>query len=625
MVFFQSVLLAGYAWAHLTLTSLGLHRHAWLQMGLVAVTALLVLVAPVAAPPFARPSEGASTAIWLVVVIATMVGLPFFVLASASPTTQRWFAALPRGTEPYRLFAASNAGSLIGLVAYPTLVEPNLDLPDQARWWSVGFALFAVATVGAALVVRRKGRAISPVEGDPEPGPTSQQRLSWIVLAAVPAALLIGVTTDISTDIAAVPFLWIGPLVAYLATLILAYVRGSPVGTQVGMLALLPLALLVALRELDLIELPIGLSIALLLATLGAAGLVLHGRLAADRPAPDHLTGYSLHVALGGALGGIVAGVLAPLVFRAPVEGLIVLAAAVWLASHSRWQRRASIPTLAAIGLAVAVGAGGAPNVIRLDRTFYGVYRVDQPQPGLHVLTSGTTIHGRQTFQGPFAGEPLSYYHRAGPLGEVIEALQEERPSMRIGAVGLGAGAIAAYGRAADSYRFFEIDPTVVSIARDPASFTFLADSAATIDVDVDDGRLGLESTGADAFDLLVLDAFSSDAVPVHLLTVESFATAMRTIAPRGVIAVHVSNRFLDLEPVVAAAARDLGFVSIIGSDTPPPELAELADPSQWVIVGRSFADLAGLAEGDRWRTAHADGRRAWTDRYSDLLGALRD
>ncbi len=624
-MFFQSVLLAGYAWAHLTLTSLGLHRHAWLQMGLVGVTALLVVVAPIALPPFARPPDGSFTAAWLVVVMVAMVGLPFFVLSSASPTTQRWFAALPGGAQPYRLFAASNAGSLIGLVAYPTLVEPNLDLSDQARWWSVGFALFAAATVAAALSVRRKGRPLTAAIRDLEAPPTSMRRLWWIALAAVPAALLIGVTTEISTDIAAVPFLWIGPLVVYLATLILAYVRAEPVGMRVGAALLVPFAVVVALRRLDVIELAIGDSIALLLLTLAAAGLALHGRLAADRPGPDHLTAYSLHVALGGALGGIVAGVLAPLIFRVPVEGLIVLAVAVLLASQGRWLRRASIPTLLAIGVAVAANAVGAPDLIRLDRTFYGAYRVDAPRPGHHVLTSGTTIHGRQTFEGAFAGEPLSYYHRGGPLGEVIESLQAERPSLRIGAVGLGAGAIAAYGRPRDSYRFFEIDPTVVSIARDPGSFTFLADSPASIEVDVDDGRLGLESTGADAFDLLVLDAFSSDAVPVHLLTVESFATAMRTVAPRGVIAVHVSNRFLDLEPVVAAAARDLGFVSIIGSDTPPAELEGLADPSQWVIVGRSFADLAGLAEGDRWRTAHADGRRAWTDRYSDLLGALRD
>ncbi len=196
---------------------------------------------------------------------------------------------------------------------------------------------------------------------------------------------------------------------------------------------------------------------------------------------------------------------------------------------------------------------------------------------------------------------------------------------MRIGAVGLGAGAVAAYGRPGDSFQFFEIDPTVVSIARDPESFTFLADSAASIDVDVEDGRLGLEATPTGAFDLLVLDAFSSDAVPVHLLTVESLATSMRTVAPSGVIAVHISNRFLDLEPIVAAAAHANGFVSIIGSDLPAEELTDLADPSQWVIVARSYADLADLVEGDRWRTAHADGRRPWTDRYSDLIEAIRD
>jgi hypothetical protein len=594
-------------------------------MGLVGGSALLVIVAPVALPPFAKPPEGSLTAGWLVVVMAAMVGVPFFVLSSASPTTQRWFAALPGGAEPYRLFAASNAGSLIGLVAYPTLAEPSLDLPDQARWWSIGFGVFALATVGLALVVRRKGRPLALAEDDVVAAPMPQRRLWWIALAAVPAALLIGVTTEISTDIAAVPLLWIGPLVVYLATFIVAYARGKPIGARLGAIALLPLALVVALRRLDVVELAIGPSIALLLATLGAVGLALHGRLAADRPGPRHLTAYSLHVALGGAIGGIVAGVVAPLVFRVPVEGLVVLAIAVLLASQASWRVPASLPVLAAISVAVATAVGGAPDLIRLDRSFYGAYRVDAPTPGLHVLTSGTTIHGRQTFDGPFAGEPLSYYHRAGPLGEVIDALQAERSSLRIGAVGLGAGAIAAYGREGDSYRFFEIDPTVVSIARDPASFTFLADSPASIEVEVEDGRIGLESTSSDEFDLLVLDAFSSDAVPVHLLTVESFASAMRTIAPRGVIAVHISNRFLDLEPVVAAAARDLGFVSIIGSDSPPPDLEGLADPSQWVIVGRSFADLAGLAEGDRWRTAHADGRRAWTDRYSDLLGALRD
>ncbi|HXS71735.1 MAG TPA: fused MFS/spermidine synthase [Patescibacteria group bacterium] len=576
-------------------------------------------------PSFARAPEAAPTALWLVLVLTAMVGLPFFALSSASPTTQRWFALLPGGIEPYRLFAASNLGSLIGLVAYPTIVEPNLDLPDQARWWSIGFALFVVLTAATGVVVVRKGRPFDVAIHVEEPPPTASRRISWVVLAGIPAALLIGVTTDISTDVAAVPLLWVGPLVVYLATLILAYARATPIAPRAAALALIPLAMAVAFRKLGVITPPIGVSIALLLATLGAAGLALHGRLATDRPTPRHLTGYALLVALGGAVGGFAAGIVAPLAFRVPLEGLLVLAAAVILATPPGWWRVLTVPAVVALGLAVVATVVGPPGTIRVDRSFYGVYRVAAPTPDLHILYSGTTIHGRETFQGPYAGEPLSYYHRAGPLGEVIASVQLEHATMRVGAVGLGAGAIAAYGRYGDTYQFFEIDPTVVSIARDPASFTFLADSAASIDIEIEDGRLGLESTPDGAYDLLVLDAFSSDAVPVHLLTVESMATAMRTVAAGGVIAVHISNRFLDLEPIVAAAAKANGFVSIIGSDLPAAELTDLADASQWVIVGRSYSDLADLVAGDRWATADSEGRRPWTDRYSDLIGAIRD
>ncbi|HET9085268.1 MAG TPA: fused MFS/spermidine synthase [Candidatus Limnocylindrales bacterium] len=625
LVFFQCVLLVGYAWAHVTSTRLALQRHVVAQIALVVIALVVLLPAALAVPSFAQAPASAPTALWLILVLTSIVGLPFLALSSASPTTQRWFAALPGGVEPYRLFAASNLGSLIGLVAYPTLIEPNMDLTDQARWWSIGFAVFVALTVAAAVVVRRKGRPLDVVWDVDEPGPTTPRRISWTLLAGIPAALLVGVTTDISTDIAAVPLLWVGPLVVYLGTLILAYARPTPIGARPAAVALIPLAFAVALRKLGVIAPPVGVSIALLLATLGAAGLALHGRLAADRPSPRYLTGYTLLVALGGALGGIAAGILAPLVFNVPLEGLLVLGAAVVLAAPTGWWRVLSVPAVVALGLAIVATIVGPPGTIRVDRSFYGAYRVTAPTPDLHVLYSGTTIHGRETFSGPYAGEPLSYYHRAGPLGEVIASLQQEYPTMRVGAVGLGAGAIAAYGRYGDSYTFFEIDPTVVSIARDPASFTFLADSAASVDVVVEDGRLGLESTPDAAFDLLVLDAFSSDAVPVHLLTVESMATAMRTVAPAGVIAVHISNRFLDLEPIVAAAAKANGFVSIIGSDFPAAELTGLADASQWVIVGRSYSDVADLVAGDRWRTAQVEGRRPWTDRYTDLIGAIRD
>ncbi len=633
LVFFQSMLLAGYAWAHLTLRAWGLRRNAVLQVAIVVVALAGLVAAPLDLPAFSRPPAGIPESGWLLVVLAAVVGLPFFVLASASPTTQRWFAALPGGREPYRLFAASNAGSLLGLVAYPTLVEPNFDLADQARWWSIGFAVFTVATVAAAVVVRRAPS--NPAErivdrerlarDDVVGHPTVRRRAWWVLLAAVPAALLVGVTTRLSTDVAAVPFLWIAPLTVYLATLILAYLRVAPIGRHAGAVLFVPLALAIAVAALGLIELSIWPTIGLHLAALGAAGLALHGRLAADRPAPAWLTEYSLHVALGGALGGIATGILAPILLPVPVEGILALMAAAMLIADTRRFRLAAAPVAAGLAIAVAVALVGEPGTLRSARSFYGFYRVVELEPGLHVLYSGTTIHGRQTSIGPLADEPLSYYHRDGPLGEVIDSLQAERPALRVGAVGLGAGAVAGYGRSGDSMWFVEIDPAVVAIARDPSSFTFLADSAASIEIVVGDGRLELERVAAASFDLLVLDAFSSDAVPVHLLTVEALVVEMRSVVPGGVIAVHISNRFLDLEPVVAAAARELGFVSIIGSDLPAAELAGLADASQWVVVGRSYADLAGLVEGEEWQTAHAEGRRAWTDRWSDLLGALRD
>lgn len=635
LVFFQSTLLAGYAFAHLTLARLGLRRHAVLQAGAVVLALLALLVAPIDLPAFARPPEGASAFGWLPLVFAAIIGLPFLVLSSASPTTQRWFAAMPGGREPYRLFAASNAGSLIGLVAYPTLVEPNFDLSEQARWWTVGFALFAVATIAVAVVVRRHatpeavGIASQPTIAEAPTvvaaAPSIGRRWSWVILAALPAALLVAVTTTISTDIAAVPFLWIVPLTVYLATLIVAFLGARPIGVTVGAVAALPLSLIVAVHGIGWVNLPILPAILIQLGALAAVGLALHGRLAASRPDPRWLTGFALSISFGGAVGGLLAGILAPLLLPAPIEGALVLAVAVLALPLGRRFRLASVPVVAGLAVLMVVTLAGDPRTIRTDRTFYGFYRVIEAEPGLHILFSGTTVHGRERFDGAFAGEPLSYYHRAGPLGEIIASLQADLPRLRVGAVGLGAGAIAAYGRPGDSFWFAEIDPAIVAIAEDPASFTFLAESAASIEIVVGDGRLALERVAPGSIDLLVLDAFSSDAVPVHLLTVEAMTTSMASLDAGGVIAVHTSNRYLELEPVVAAAARAAGFVSIIGSDLPAAELEGLADASEWVVVARSYADVADLVEGDRWRTAHAGDTRAWTDRFSDLVEALRE
>ena len=637
LVFFQAALVAGYAVAHVSLRALGVRRHAAFQVALVA---LALVALPIGIPGWTRPPDDAPVALWLVLVLVAAVGLPFVALATNGPTIQRWYADLPvsGATQPYRLFAASNAGSLVGLIAYPTLVEPNLDLPDQARWWAVGYLAFVAVSAICAVVLRRfvrgrpDGHPAPPDSVDarpPRPVPdesiSTRRRAGWILLAGVPTAMLVGVTSHLSMDVAAVPFLWILPLAIYLVTLILAFARSKPIG-MIPASALLPIAAAVVwLSFSGFIVRPIELVFAIHLVALFLASLALGGRLAADRPSPRHLTEYSLLVALGGALGGLAAGILGPLVFPVPLEEQIALVAALLLVPGVGPAARSwRIVSVVIVGTALLVAIATTPPALLTERTFYGTYRVIESSPGRHVLYSGTTIHGMQVLTQEGRAEPRSYYYRGGPLGQVLTArLADPRP-VRIGAVGLGTGAVAAYGRPGDQVEFIEIDPAVVAIARDPRLFTYLSDSRASVDVVVADGRLALERTPAASFDVLVLDAFSSDAVPVHLLTTEAFATSMATVRPGGVIAVHVSNRYLDLEPVVAAAARELGLVAITGMDL-EPSTTEGADASEWVMVARSYADVADLASGIDWRTARDRGRAAWTDRSSDLLGALAD
>ena len=674
---------------------------------------------------------------------------------------QRWFASLAvRGrTQPYRLYAASNAGSLLGLLAYPVLIEPNLDLAEQARWWSLGFAAFVVLTAGAAIAVRRSGRddtsapapagdgGPAPTPGKPAPGDSApgdqasgepapgargprvedrhpdplhvvlearvegdhlgphrhlevaehheeievvgvvrlearrqlvagravvyaRSRLRWVVLAALPAALLVGTTGHLSTDVAAVPLLWVVPLAIYLLTLVLAYARTAPIGMALAD-RLLPAGIaLVAITLVGITARPVELVFAIHLATLGLAGLVLHGALAIDRPAPVRLTEYTLLVALGGALGGLGAAVIGPVVLPIPLELELALVGVLLVRSARReadrlrlgpltaadgagvllvaivalqlpaaiegWRALATAGVAATVlvgsrprlfaplaAAALAVGIVVQPAAILIERTFYGTYRVVETAPGRHVLYAGTTIHGMQDAAPGEADEPRSYYHRGGPLGQVITALQRDPRPLRIGAVGLGVGTIAAYGRPGDSFQFFEIDPAVEAIARDPALFTYLADTPAAVEVVIVDGRLGLESVAPAAYDLLVLDAFSSDAVPVHLLTVEALRLSMDRMAPGGVVAIHVSNRYLDLEAVVAAGARELGLIAITGSDLPAPTDTGRVDASRWVIMARAYSEVADLATGPDWRTAQDHGRRPWTDRASDLLSVL--
>lgn len=701
LVFFQGAVLLGYALAHILIRWLGVRRAAFAELGVVA---LPLLALPVALPAAAAPPDGWDTAAWLLGVLILTVGAPFVALASATPTLQRWLAAAGGDSArqgAFRLFAAANVGSLVGLLAYPTLIEPNLDLDAQARLWAAGYIVFGLlVAVGVVVVARRvpldgpRDRAQDEAHDE---APTWRSRLGWIALAAIPAGVVVGSTARLTIDVAAVPLLWVVPLAIYLVTFVLAFAGRRPIGAGLAGRLLPPLVLGVVISLFAGESVPLWLMFAVVLGALACAGVVCHAQLAASRPAPERLTEYDLAIAAGGALGGLLAGLVAPLILPVPIEGAIALVLALvvrhdaidpaevrdgrtgaaggsvdgrprtGLGRLTGSLRRtpfllgyAVVAVAIVMGLArlgVQVDAGvvlavlvlglllglarwpiafaasvGAVLVLSLVllppsllsvRTFYGERRVVEDGVGRHGLLSGTTIQGIQHYrQLDRRDEPIGYYHRGGPLADVVEVVQAATPAARIQVVGLGAGALAAYGRATDAMTFYEIDPAVVTIARDPRLFTYVADSAASIDVVVGDGRLGLAAAQPGTADLVVIDAFSSDAIPVHLLTREAIELDLARLRPGGVIAFNVSNRYVDLEPVLAAAVRDLGLAGLARVDDPPQDDAD-ADSSHVVAIARDPTDLGALATRPGWRALGPPVVRAWTDRWSDLLGAL--
>ncbi len=709
LVFFQAALLLGYALAHVAIRWLGLRRAAVVELVIVCVP---LLALPVGLPAGASSTHGATPVVGLAGLLALAVGAPFVALATATPTLQRWLAATggpSAGQGAVRLFAGSNAGSLVALLVYPTLVEPNLDLDAQARLWAIGYVAFAALVgVGVGVVLRRTARmgriqaggtiaADRIVPDAPDaPAPSARTRLAWVGLAAVPAALVIGTTARLSTDVAAVPMLWILPLAVYLGTFILAFAGRRPIGLHLADVALPPLAIGVVITFIGGAALPLWATFSVILGALGCAGLVCHGRLSLARPVPERLTEYDLAIAAGGAFGGLLAGIVAPLILVIPLEGEIALVVALavrwggsWVGEESSppaagdqrgpgpldrirsvalaaWRTpflaRYSVAALAIVlGLAWA-GIAADPGVvlgalvlglllglarwpivfaasmgavfglsllalqpaIETTRTFYGERRVVEDSRGRHALVAGTTTQGIQHYS-PIdqRRDPVGYYHPGSPLADVVGMVDARHPTSRSGLIGLGVGGLAAFGRPGDTMTFYEIDPAVVEIARDPRLFTYLVDTRARVDVVVGDGRLGLEGAAPGAFDLVVVDAFDSDAIPVHLLTREAIQGYFERLGPDGVLAFNISNRFVALEPVLAAAARDLGLAGLARVDDPTPSPASDADASHVVVLARSLADLDPIASKPGWRPLVAPIARAWTDRYSDLFGSL--
>jgi SAM-dependent methyltransferase len=650
LVFFQAVLLAGYAFAHLSFRLLPVRRQALAQLGLLLLPLLLL---PIALPGNAAPAAGADPSLWLLWILVLMVGLPFFAVTTASPVLQRWFSetGAAGSRDPYFLYAAGNAGSLIGLLAYPTLIEPTLTLHQQARLWTAGYAIFVVlAGLCARRMLAGEGVAATGTVTEAAPAIPKTTRLRWIALAALPSALMLGATTYLTTDVAAVPLLWVIPLALYLLSFVAAFARRPPLSPSavsraavVSSLAVAASLLLAAL--VPTLQLPIWVLVTVHGANLFFIALLVHGRLAAERPAPERLTEFYLLLSTGGVLGGILAALVAPAVFSSVVEyplalvlclvlrpgslrppkagplrrnadlllPFAVLVGTLFLAKSTAGPLRlvpllavAAVACFAARPLRFALGVGALllitsvpPASLVSDRTFFGVIRVEQ-DGSKHVLVHGTTVHGVESFARGQRGEPLSYYTRQGPLGQLFRAY--EGRIARVAAVGLGSGALAAYGRPGDSFTFYEIDPAVARIAVDPRYFSFVHDSRASVRIVIGDGRLELQGAPDRSYDLIVLDAFSSDSVPVHLLTREAAQLYLRKLRPGGLLAYHVSSRFFDLEPVVGGVGGAPGAPAR-GANHPPPPPARPPRPASAACTRCTGPRLRRRGSGRRTRS----------------------
>jgi hypothetical protein len=686
MVFFQAALLGGYLFAHLSTTRLGLRRHPVVQLVLLCVPLALL---PVAVPAGWRPPEDLAPALWTLVVLTVAVGAPFLAVATASPTLQRWFSATghPHADDPYFLYAAGNVGSLLALLGYPLVLEPRLDLSGQARLWTTGYVVFVALSAACAVVLRRRlaGEAdVTPASAESTaaneaPPIPNRTRARWILFAAIPSALMLGVTRHISTDIASIPLLWVIPLALYLVTFIVAFGRDPDrvvsASSRWLRLLIVPVALtfLGTFNSVWLVLLPH-------LAVFFLAGLLCHGRLASERPAPARLTEFYLWISVGGVLGGIACALVAPVVFTTVVEYPLVLGVALFVRVPTRDEaaaparsRGASIayaaalvavvalalaaqgsgesdgrigPSMIFLGVAAAVAYVGSRSprafaaglglvlvatifispipVLHTERTFFGVHRVLEDARGRHLIVNGTTTHGLQDPGQP--GTPLGYYHPDGPIGQFFTATAALAGRRDVAVVGLGSGALAAYGRTGDRFTFYEIDQSVADIASDPRWFTYLSDSRADVDVVLGDGRLSLADAPERSYDLLVVDAFSSDAIPVHLLTEEALSLYVSRLADDGVLAFHVSNRYFELPPVLARVAGELGLSALHQTDASTSEAIEAGhSSSQWVLVARDGVDLDAVADDDRWTVlGDGDGTPLWTDDFSDVLSVFR-
>jgi SAM-dependent methyltransferase len=634
LVFFQSTLLLGYAYADFSVRRLAPRMQARVHLALLVISILLLPIIP---GTFWKPSGQENPIPLILGLLAVTIGLPYFVLSTTSPLVQAWFAREHPGRSPYRLFALSNLASMLALLGYPFLLEPWIATRMQAWGWSAGYVLFV--GLCAAMAIRGGRRIDVPLAAAGEAAdrsavvmaPTSVRQVLWCALAATSSALLLAVTNHITQNIAAVPLLWIVPLSLYLISFILCF-DGMGWYRRETFLAMLAAALGVMGWTLADPKLTHVLSIQLDVFCGGffLACMFCHGELVTLKPAPRYLTRFYLMISLGGALGSILVGVVSPLVFNADFDLAIALVACALLLLWQTRREKLVFRALALLSLAFTIGCGIWSRVefytdtIVTSRNFYGVLRVQDSGEGdadhRRTLIHGTIMHGKQYQSPSLKTEPTSYYTRSSGIGRAIEALHPRRDPIRVGVIGLGTGTLASYGSKGDVYRVYDINPGVVTIAQ--RDFSYLKDSDATIELSLGDARLSLEREPPQQFDVLAVDAFSSDAIPVHLITREAVQVYLRHMKPDGIIAYHLTNRYLNLVPVVESIAHELGLHALwIEDEGDDP----MANSSNWVLLAKDPARLDDpvLADAATPLETRRDWR-VWTDDFNNLVQVLK-
>ena len=690
VLFFQIMLLGGYAYAHGVTKWLGSRRSSVVYIGVLLLPALTL---PFAIRPDATPPVEGNPIGWLLLLLARSIGLPFFALSATASVLQRWFAETdhPSAKDPYFLYAASNLGSLLALLMYPIAIEPALPLRMQSRVWSIGYAAFVLlACVSVAAGWRRAARPVPASASDGGRDETIarapldwKRRFTWIALSFIPSSLMLAVTTYFSTDIAPVPLFWIAPLSLYLLTFVVAFSSRSTAARAIAdrfmPLLILPLVVLMIANA----GIPLWLAVPLHLVAFTMAALVCHGRLADDRPEPAHLTEFYFWIAFGGMLGGVFNTLAAPVLFNHVVEYPLVLVLACaarrgrerspapdgrparslndWVvpigvgaltAGFFAWlqpgperaqvfvaglglpafvaftQSRAPVRFAASVAtmlVAATLATSAQGPAVYVSRTFFGVYRVTgDAHARFHTLYHGTTLHGMQTVDPALQHEPLTYFHREGPIGQALAELPDVPARREIAVVGLGVGTLASYHAPGQRWTFYEIDPEVERIARTPAYFTYLQACGDACRVVLGDARLSLARAADGQYGLIVLDAFSSDAIPMHLLTREALELYLRRLAPGGAMAFHITNRHLTLAPVLARLAASHGLIARVQRQAVNQAITPERFTSEWMVMARDANDLGRLAGDSRWSAPSIPpSTPLWTDDFSNIVSVL--